>query len=522
MSRRATPAGCPLAPRPRIPAVGNRFWNGGTTHWGISWKQCIYESNVATGVSTTAMGSNYPQYAHNDGAPHVQHIYHFNNSQNMVWGNDREMMTCDGGGGVYYGTATAPLGSTTVTLSSPASGPQPGGALCVLNGTGTGECRRVLGNRPAGKPGLALAVPLSLVPCGGGALGLALRLKLNATAGGDNLVVAANASLVVTTWCDPPGRPSGSTQCGAQPNPEPLVLAVADEWARQYQTDLFTWQPSTGSLQLAKSGKCVVADDMGAVTLVACAAETASQWALGANGTFSSVSDPGQCIGLSSKHLPGDLAKFSIDRPFTTALDATSNVTILPYIGNIAFNGNNYSDGGEVQFYAQAFSVVAAENRFTRTGGLSAWARGYSGKDANLGNSFVDNTVLEGNHVWNYNTQPNPSQDPSMYPYFPGGSKTVEPWFFASLTNEQGPPVDPHDDGFRGAFNRFIVFRGNTVNSNGGIVVRGTSANVLVEGNTIRDSSVAIHVNYTTTRGGIIVSNNDVPADVPDNYNPYA
>ena len=67
----------------------NRFWNGGTTHWGISWKQSIYEDNNAIGASTTAMGSNYPQYAHNDGAPHVQNIYHFNNSQTMVWGNDR-------------------------------------------------------------------------------------------------------------------------------------------------------------------------------------------------------------------------------------------------------------------------------------------------------------------------------------------------------------------------------------------------------------------------------------------------
>ena len=53
------------------------------------------------------MGSNYPQYSHNDGTPHVQNIYHHNNSQNMVWGNDREMMTCDGGGGVYFGHATS-------------------------------------------------------------------------------------------------------------------------------------------------------------------------------------------------------------------------------------------------------------------------------------------------------------------------------------------------------------------------------------------------------------------------------
>ncbi len=52
--------------------------NGGTTHWGISGKECIYEANEATGVSTTAMGSNYPQYAHGDGAPHVQNIYHLN------------------------------------------------------------------------------------------------------------------------------------------------------------------------------------------------------------------------------------------------------------------------------------------------------------------------------------------------------------------------------------------------------------------------------------------------------------
>ena len=83
--------------------ANNRFWNGGTTHWGIEWKQCIYENNIATGVSVTAMGSNYPQYDHNDGNPHVQNIYHFNNSQNMIWGNDREMMTSDAGGGVYWG-----------------------------------------------------------------------------------------------------------------------------------------------------------------------------------------------------------------------------------------------------------------------------------------------------------------------------------------------------------------------------------------------------------------------------------
>ena len=123
----------------------NRFWNGGTTHWGIEWKQCIYENNVATGVSTTAMGSNYPQYNHNDGNPHVQNIYHYNNSQNMIWGNDREMMTSDAGGGVYWGAISVTDSHTgELTLKDWVGGIQPGGAMCILQGTATGECRRVV------------------------------------------------------------------------------------------------------------------------------------------------------------------------------------------------------------------------------------------------------------------------------------------------------------------------------------------------------------------------------------------
>ena len=101
---------------------------------------------------------------------------------------------------------------------------------------------------------------------------------------------------------------------------------------------------------------------------------------------------------------------------------------------------------------------------------MSAWARGLP-VNPNLRNSFLDNEVTEGNHVWNYDTRPSPADDPSKYPYFPGGSKQTEPWFFASKTNEQGPPMDPGPGcGFDGAFNRFIAFRGNVVRSNGGIV----------------------------------------------------
>ena len=126
----------------------------------------------------------------------------------------------------------------------------------------------------------------------------------------------------------------------------------------------------------------------------------------------------------------------------------------------------------------------------------------------------------------------------------------MEPWFFASLTNEQGMPIDPDDDGFHGGFNRFIVFRGvspevaafvalnwcqkttlgvqNRVQNNGGIVVRGTSANTLVTGSEIKDSYVGIHVNRTTTTmfgaegGGVVVVNNSEPQGVKPNFNPVS
>ena len=51
--------------------------------------------------------------------------------------------------------------------------------------------------------------------------------------------------------------------------------------------------------------------------------------------------------------------------------------------------------------------------------------------------------------------------------------------------------------------------------------MRGTSANVLVEDSTIALSDVGIHVNYSTTQGGVVLRNNKEPAGVPPNYNPY-
>ena len=81
----------------------------------------------------------------------------------------------------------------------------------------------------------------------------------------------------------------------------------------------------------------------------------------------------GLCIGVANGGGNQQQA-FTVDRPFTHPLDATSHITILPFQGTIAFNGNDYSDGGEVQFYSTALGVQAIGNRFSRTGGLTSWA----------------------------------------------------------------------------------------------------------------------------------------------------
>ena len=46
-------------------------------------------------------------------------------------------------GGVYFGGIASDDGAGAVVLSESQVSPQPGGALCVLNGTNAGDCRRL-------------------------------------------------------------------------------------------------------------------------------------------------------------------------------------------------------------------------------------------------------------------------------------------------------------------------------------------------------------------------------------------
>merc|ERR1712070_381285 len=60
----------------------------------------------------------------------------------------------------------------------------------------------------------------------------------------------------------------------------------------------------------------------------------------------------------------GNASELMLDQPFAAPLDETSIVTTVPFQGRIAFVGNRYSDGGEVQTYGLALGCIMADNTF--------------------------------------------------------------------------------------------------------------------------------------------------------------
>eukprot|EP01050_Picozoa_sp_SAG11_P030250 SAG11_NODE_8866_length_968_cov_1.294591_1_plen_267_part_01 len=171
---------------------------------------------------------------------------------------------------MYFGGATSK--GTAVTLATASHGSQPGGSVCVLSGTGTGECRRVVSAAAAPVPTPAPPAPSPpgshttlhagatavLQPCGGHS---ALKLKGQPSAANNWTIepaAASGAQLQAVVLCDPPGHRSSSTTCGAQNYFEPIMFALPDSWVRQFGTGAFALDAKTGEIALKKGGgKCL-------------------------------------------------------------------------------------------------------------------------------------------------------------------------------------------------------------------------------------------------------------------------
>lgn len=114
------------------------------------------------------------------------------------------------------------------------------------------------------------------------------------------------------------------------------------------------------------------------------------------------------------------------------------------------------------------------------------------GANPNIFNVFERNDFKEGNTVVNYNTAQGSNYN------FGGG-------YVLASTSGESTTGRMHSQ--RLSMNSFTAFRDNLIESNGGILVNGDSAGILVEGNTIRESDLQICVANSTRN--VVVRGND-------------
>jgi len=141
--------------------AGNRFYNGRWGWYCISGSDgLIFEDNEVTGADLMSTGGGLNCL---DGSSFSQNVYYAHNRLSLMHGWDREAMTSDAGGEVYFGKIASGKGSdplsqggltpfrkgTRLTL---AEEPKPthrewiGAGVFVLAGRGAGQYRRVVGH----------------------------------------------------------------------------------------------------------------------------------------------------------------------------------------------------------------------------------------------------------------------------------------------------------------------------------------------------------------------------------------
>lgn len=127
----------------------NRIAYGATGHLFENADCLIFEGNDVMGRGTCAGGNGISTYWNN----FSRHIYYAGNHVHDLYGVDREMMTLDGDGVAYFGTAQA-HGNRLTLDSDPVFrdyAPTPhtdyrGAVVYILDGTGAGQYRTVTAN----------------------------------------------------------------------------------------------------------------------------------------------------------------------------------------------------------------------------------------------------------------------------------------------------------------------------------------------------------------------------------------
>ncbi len=121
----------------------NHFYNGRWGWYCISGSDgLIFEDNDITGADLMSTGGGLNCL---DGSTYSQNVWYAANRLKLMHGWDREAMTSDAGGGLYYGRLAAVDGLTLKLPEAPNAGRRDwtGAGVFVFSGTGWGQVRRV-------------------------------------------------------------------------------------------------------------------------------------------------------------------------------------------------------------------------------------------------------------------------------------------------------------------------------------------------------------------------------------------
>lgn len=123
----------------------NQFYNG---RWGwyvlVGSDGVIFEDNQITGADLMSTGGGIASY----GVAYSQNIFYARNKLSLMHGWDREAMTSDAGGGLYYGSAKDVTANTFTFATAPTGNRAradgwKGAGVFILGGTGMGQFARI-------------------------------------------------------------------------------------------------------------------------------------------------------------------------------------------------------------------------------------------------------------------------------------------------------------------------------------------------------------------------------------------
>lgn len=186
--------------------------------------------------------------------------------------------------------------------------------------------------------------------------------------------------------------------------------------------------------------------------------------------------------------LDRDEQHLTIDRPWEVPPDETSVVAITSVVYHSILTGNDMADGSTaLSLYGAHYDCVLAGNTAARSTGFLSRGMHYGGPAPCFNIQWLDNRITEG-----YNIRGQEGGAGNGVLVAISGGTTFIPW--------------AHTYDYKGSLQRGVVMRGNVMEANACIGVQGPVADVVIEGNTVREAKTGI---FGVSGGSAIVLRNN-------------